>query len=314
MSDATLMKVPAMFYSMGGLWGGVESRLYPMPVMTSFVHETKGGIPYLKEAGVAMVARPEVDLTGVREFLVGFDPSLGFSTYLDDELSKERGAHLVKLAGQLCYMSFGPNRTKNVEIKKYLQHIKESGHGSVLEHVSYVFLIWGISRSVTHELVRHRVGIGYSQVSQRYVDGKVLRFVKRPEFEGDDELSERFESWIANSAREYDSRAASLARRFSSDQDFASLSKTDQRKRVNQAARSCLPNETEAPIIVSANVRTWRHLSEMRVSEPAEIEIRRAFFKVFLCLAMVEPSLFEDYEIIDLKNGTYAVKTPHRKV
>src|SRR5919202_4719305 len=60
----------------------------------------------------------------------------------------------------------------------YLSHIKESGHGSVLEHAVWNFLITGVSRSLTHELIRHRAGMGYSQLSQRYVDESVAEYVE----------------------------------------------------------------------------------------------------------------------------------------
>lgn len=303
----------SMFYKLGGelfhdAGGGV------FPAMHAGTLATPKGTPYLKEPGVVLINQPRVHLAGLGGFLAGFDESLDFMQYLDDEEPKERAGHLVKLCGQLCYLSFGPKRSKNVDLLKYLDHIKQSGHGSVLEHPSYTFLIYGIDRSVTHELVRHRVGVAYSQVSQRYVDGKVLRFVKRPEFEGDAELERHFESWIDSSVVEYDARAASLSRKMMSDPAFADRPKTDQRKAVNQAARSCLPNEAEAPIAVSLNVRALRHLSEMRVSKPADVLIRRAFFKVFLCLTMLEPILFSDYVIEEQKDGTHAVETPYRKV
>jgi len=83
------------------------------------------------------------------------------------------GAQLAKFAGQLCYLSFGAQRTRNSEAAKYLEHIKASGHGSVFEHVNYSLLLWGVSRAFTHELVRHRAGFGFSQVSQRYIAGRL---------------------------------------------------------------------------------------------------------------------------------------------
>ncbi len=86
------------------------------------------------------------------------------------------------------------------------------------------------------------------------------------------------------------------------------------RKKVRQAARSVLPNETEAPIVVTGNARTWRHFIEMRASEHAEIEIRALAVRVFLCLHQLDPVLFGDYALETLKDGTYAVSTEYRKV
>ena len=86
------------------------------------------------------------------------------------------GEHLVEVAGRVCYMSFAKPRPGGNNA--YIQHILEVGHGSVLEHAVWNFLITGVSRSFTHELVRHRAGMGYSQLSQRYVDESVAEYVE----------------------------------------------------------------------------------------------------------------------------------------
>ena len=78
------------------------------------------------------------------------------------------GERLAEFAGRLCYMS-QHNPAKRAT-REYLENIKKQGHGSVLEHANYSILLEGVSRSLTHELVRHRAGFAYSQLSQRYVD------------------------------------------------------------------------------------------------------------------------------------------------
>jgi thymidylate synthase (FAD) len=75
-----------------------------------------------------------------------------------------------------------------------------------------------------------------------------------------------------------------------------------------------LPNETEAPIVVTANARAWRHFIEMRADAHAEIEIRELAVRIFLCLQRTDPVLFDDYTIEQLPDGTYTVKTPFKKV
>jgi thymidylate synthase (FAD) len=283
------------------------------------------GVAFLRRPGAVLLAQPAICPGVLERFLRGFDADLRFSSYIDDfvfdngmgfrpSALAEDGPLLSKIAGQLCYLSFGPNRTMNAELDKYLTHIKESGHGSVLEHANYTFLLYGISRSLTHELVRHRVGVAYSQVSQRYVDGSKLRFVMRPETDGDPVAEAGFFAWIKAASDEYDRRAEELSRKMKNDPAFTQLPKTDQRKRVNQAARACLPNETEAPILVTMNVRTLRHLAEMRVSAAAEVEIRRAFLNVFLCMTQLAPAFFSDYTLEQLSDRTYATKTPWRRV
>jgi len=289
-----------------------------LPQVDSPVFRTQNGVPYLKAPGVALLGAKTCDLEGVGPFLRGFGPELELDQYLQDPDPLPPGAQLVKFAGQLCYMSMGPKRSWNKDAARYLRHILESGHGSVLEHADFTFLLFGISRSLTHELVRHRLA-SYSQVSQRYVSGRTLRFVERPEYAADEELHRRFEDRIEGLAAEYDSLATHLMQQ--QKQALAGLSgdelaarRTELRKAVNQCARSCLPNETEAPIVVTLNVRSIRHFFEMRAAKPAEVEIRRAAHAVFKVVKEVEPLFFADYEEQELPDGTVALSTSFRKV
>jgi thymidylate synthase (FAD) len=279
------------------------------------VYTTPGGVPYLQAPGVVVLARPHTNVAGVAGFLAGFDPALNFSAYLDDPTPLPDGAQLSKIAGQLCYMSFGPKRSMNAQAKRYFDNLKSSGHGSVFEHATFSLLLYGISRSVTHELIRHRVGFGYSQLSQRFVSGRMLRFVERPEYRADEQLHEQFLQRIERSADEY----AFLANRLLEMQQagvsiLSAEARTDLRKKVQQAARSVLPNETEAPIVVTGNGRAWRHVIEERASAHAEVEIRELAVRIFLCLRQVDPALFDDYTLEPLSDGTYIVKTEFEKV
>ena len=168
-----------------------------LPRVTARVYHTpRLDVPYLKSPGVALISLPHVDLSGCDDYLDNFGPELGFQEYLADPDPLPPAEQLVKYAGQQCYLSFGPKRSWNKDVAKYLTNIKQSGHGSVLEHAVFVFDVWGVSRSLTHELVRHRSGWGYSQLSQRYVDGSALRFVERPEYQGEPALHHRFEDNI----------------------------------------------------------------------------------------------------------------------
>ena len=285
------------------------------PVIDSQVFQTGTGVPYLKRPGVALIAKPAVNLSGMQLFLDGFDPRLGFKEYLTDPVSLPPAEYLAKVAGQVCYASYGSGRTKNKDADIYLKNIIESGHGSVLEHPNFSFLVWGISRSVSHEWVRHRAGKAYSQLSQRYVSGAVLRFVERPEYQNHPRLHLRFEKRIEAAALEYKEVADELlAAQKKGDQILSGERKTDLRKKVQQAARSVLPNETETVMAVTGNVRAWRHVINMRASEHAEVEIRQAAFEVFLCLALAAPILFSDFEVVELPDGTKSVKTNYPKV
>jgi thymidylate synthase (FAD) len=279
------------------------------------VYSTSGGTPYLSTPGVVVLARPQVNMSGMAGFLNGFDSSLNFSAYLDDPTKLPNGAQLCKVAGQTCYMSFGTKRTMNAQAKRYFDNLKSSGHGSVLEHAVFSLLLYGISRSVTHELVRHRAGFAFSQTSQRYVSGRVLRFVERPEYHTDEQLHAQFLHRIDRAAEEYSVLTSRLLEMQQSGAAILSAEeRTDLRKKVQQCARSVLPNETEAPIVVTANARAWRHFIEMRADAHAEIEIRELAVRVFLCLQRTDSVLFDDYTLEQLPDGTHTVKTPFKKV
>ena len=283
------------------------------PAIHSPVHHTRAGTPYLKSPGVVMLAKPQTNVASLAGFLEGFDPKLRFPEYLDDPTRLPDSSQLCKTAGQTCYMSFGIKRTTNENAAKYFERLTSAGHGSVLEHSNFSFLLYGISRSVTHELVRHR-HLGFSQVSQRYVSGSVLRFVERPEYQSEEGLHRLFEERADGAAAGYEAMANRLLERQEGGASMLSADyKTDARKKVQQTARSLLPNETEAPMVCTGNVRALRHVVEMRADAHAESEIRNLAVRIFLCLVTADPILFGDYEIGKLPDGTHTVKTEYRK-
>jgi thymidylate synthase (FAD) len=301
-------RAPELFETLGGTVAD------GFPAIHSAVYHTDRGTPYLRAPGVVMLARPRTNVAGLAGFLEGFDPELRFPEYLDDPTRLPDSTQLCKTAGQVCYASFGPRRTTNENAAAYIGRLTSAGHGSVLEHASFSFLLYGISRSVTHELVRHRAGVGFSQISQRFVSGGVLRFVERPEYQVDEELHRLFEERVDRAAAEYGEMADRLLDRQESGASMLTADyKTDARKKVQQTARSLLPNETEAPMVFTGNVRALRHIIEMRADAHAESEIRNFALRLFLCVVTADPILFGDYEIGELPDSTYTVTTEHRK-
>lgn len=270
------------------------------------VYETALGTKYLSRSRALVLAytQPAPGFSArISEFLSGFDESLGYSAGANDyeELHDPEMEHLMKFAGQLCYLSFNDKATKNADMGRYLGHIKESGHGSILEHGSVSFLFYGIDRGVTHEIVRHRAGFGFSQVSQRYVSGAALRFVMRPEYINHNRLRKEFQAWIDVSKMQYDKRAEFLLADMVSDGTDQMYTATERRKAVNQAARACLPNETEAPIVVTANLRGLRNFLEQRGSYGADRPIRDLAIRTFLEARKLAPTIFDDFEFLPLK-------------
>src|SRR5262249_17991600 len=144
-------------------------------------------------------------------------------------------------------------------------------HGSVLEHANYTILLEGVSRSLTHELVRHRAGFAFSQLSQRYVDESDASFVIPPAVIGGEALEQGWRAEIEQAQQAYTAMVERLMERYGWVAD-----RVHRRKMAREAARAVLPNATETKIVVTANARAWRTMLELRSSEGAELEIRRA--------------------------------------
>ena len=217
------------------------------------------------------------------------------------------GERLSEFAGRLCYMSQA-NPAKR-QTREYLENIKKQGHGSVLEHANYSLLLEGVSRSLTHELVRHRAGFAYSQLSQRYVDESEANFVVPPAIQGDEALESAWRAQVMEAQRTYVSLVEQLMQRYGWVAD-----KVHRRKMSREAARAVLPNATETKIVVTGNVRAWRTMLELRSSEGAELEIRQLAVKVLRALQHEAPGFFSDFEIYTADDRHEAARISYHKV
>jgi thymidylate synthase (FAD) len=280
-------------------------------------------IKIIRESSVYIVGRQVIDDGELDRFLADH----GVSWESDSVIAAEV---LTETAGRICYMSFAKPRPGGNAA--YLGHIKESGHGSVLEHAVWNLVFTGVSRSLTHELVRHRAGMGFSQLSQRYVDESVAEYVEPDVIATDPELHAIWLEAIGNVHRAYVDLATKLVpkvrARFIEDyrlgdgscysdgllERVADSSKTEIRKAARQAARSVLPNATETKIFVTMNARAARHFLEQRGSRHAEPEIRKLANKLFELMQIEAPNLFGDYTQTPLPDGTFEINTPCRKI
>jgi thymidylate synthase (FAD) len=217
------------------------------------------------------------------------------------------GERLAEFAGRLCYMS--QHNPANRSTRDYLENIKKQGHGSVLEHANYSLLLEGVSRSLTHELVRHRAGFAYSQLSQRYVDESVASFVVPPAVIGDEALESAWRAQVEGAQTAYVSLVAQLMERYGWVAD-----KVHRRKMAREAARAVLPNATETKIVVTGNARAWRTMLELRSSEGAELEIRRMAVTVLRVLVADAPGFFSDFEIYTAADRREAARVVYHKV
>lgn len=268
-------------------------------------------IRVLTEPEVYLIGKQVIDGTELDRFLTDH----GVSWQSDSEVAAEV---VTETAGRVCYMSFAKPRPGGNAA--YLHHIKEVGHGSVLEHGVWNFLFTGVSRSLTHELVRHRAGFGFSQLSQRYVDESVAEYVEPDIIAGDAELHALWLDAVQHAHAAYVKLAEKLNAKLADPAAAAAAmvppnaDRTTRRKTARQAARSVLPNATETKIFVTANARAIRHFLEQRGSAFAEPEIRKLSNKLLDVVAKDAPNLFSDYQKIPLPDGTFELTTPFKKV
>lgn len=268
---------------------------------------------------VYLVSCPAVHSPGVTAFLKAHN----VAEWTSD--AETPGDFLPEMAGRLCYMSYQSPRPGGN--KAYLKNILDVGHLSVVEHSNFGFVFAGVSRSLTHELVRHRAGLSYSQLSQRYVDESDVAFVIPPAFHASahyasgtprrfasveelieaTEIREPFYLW-------WDACSFALGlygdllHRLEADQSAGPLPSTERRKWARQTARSVLPNCTETKIFVTGNLRAWRHFLELRTSRHAEVEIRRLANIVYPILLQEAPHAMSGYQKTDLKDGTFELQ------
>lgn len=234
----------------------------------------------------------------------------GWTTDADDD-----HARLVELAGRSCYMSFGAGINKNVTRTRSGNHnyigqgILDTKHGSVLEHAYDTFALVGVSRIVTHELVRHSVGTGYSQESGRFVRVDDIRYYM-PEALSDDHLWDVYHDLVeaGHVADNFEWWAQGVRQRFvdGMEQAQASTSGLEQalgldhlkdfgkKKRLQSAIRRLAPNGMLNTIVMTGNHRAWRHIVSARTDGHAEEEIRLVQHMIFERLKVMHPAIYQD--------------------
>lgn len=197
------------------------------------------------------------------------------TTFLGESTPIEQ---LAEYAGRVCYMSQANPGKKTTGA--YLTHILEQAHGSVLEHGMISLLLEGVSRSLTHELIRHRVGTAVSQLSQRYVDASETAFVCPPIIQPN---TPAFQAWrfacleaLLRYTELADALEAQLRETMLAPMNPVGWgARKAHQKQVREAARAVLPNCVETKLVWSCNVRELRHVLLLRGGSGADPEIQQ---------------------------------------
>lgn len=274
-------------------------------------------VNWITEPKVMVLAASKIDdnrlmADRLNDYTDGWLGSFGFGTS-DLDIIPE-------FAGRVCYQSFKSRRPGGNE--SYIQHILQEGHGSVAEHSVVTLLITGVSRSLTHELIRHRAGTAFSELSQRYYDvtsGR-LGFVLPPDAIGNEVVTEAMTAEVESAIKKYDEISTLLTSQMSAkwmdahpEQKPSRADLTYIRKSARQAARAILPNCTETHIVMTGNLRAWRNIVEQRGSVHADKEIRRLACAIGNVMYSMAPNCFQDLRI-DLTDGFPSAGFEYRKV
>lgn len=236
---------------------------------------------------VDLIARTEIDLPTMEDtapaWVVDYENS-------DAEL-------LIEYAGRACYQSWeNPAGRTNAE---YIANIIGHAHFSVLEHGVVTFSVRGVSRALTHELVRHR-HLSFSQLSQRFVKLEDSSYVTPPALADilDVEIHDGVQSMFDQSetVREVLDEAYEAAK-LAYTQIVALLERRGvPRKQAREAARAVLPNMTSTDIVVTGNHRSWREFIHKRYSMHADAEIRELAQRVLILLKAECPNIYADID------------------
>jgi len=181
---------------------------------------------------------------------------------------------LIERAGRTSHLSFA-REGKDSE-KKFIKMLIRLGHQSVLEHACATFRISGVSRALTHQLVRHRL-CSYTQQSQRYVSELNFNYVEPKTIKNNKEAHHIFKEFMDSAMDTY--------------------SKLEEFGIKKEDARFVLPNAVCSEIVITANFREWRHILKLRGSPGAQWEIREMAVRILRVLKEYVPTVFFDFEI-----------------
>jgi flavin-dependent thymidylate synthase len=200
---------------------------------------------------------------------------------------------LGEFAGRACYESWERPNPKTATNEGYVANILDHEHYSVLEHASATFYIVDVSRSLTHELVRHR-HLSFSQRSQRYVDETNAPMVYPPALRVDHEFGWALDGAVAAAWNAYEQIVRYLTE-----------VRKMPRKEARQAARCILPNMTSTSIVVTGNHRAWREMLRKRWHVAADAEIRELAGVLLDQLRAIAPNTYQDFptQPIGTSNG-----------
>jgi|SRR3712207_1395419 len=199
---------------------------------------------------------------------------------------------VVAAAAKLCYSAVGidaiEEKLDDKSTEKFLDMLMSYGHESPVEHVCFTFAAEGISRSLTHQLVRHRIA-SYSQQSQRYVKLNQFEYIIPPAIENDEECKKLFINAMEDSQKTYDQLVEKLKKSYI---DNGMKERAAEKKSIEDA-RYVFPNACETKIVFTMNARSLMNFFRHRCCTRAQWEIRELADEMLKEVKKVAPTLFK---------------------
>jgi thymidylate synthase (FAD) len=239
------------------------------------------------------VARPAIDWNGIADF------EKQEAVWRRDPDAAEADL-LVELAGRLCYLSFGDLQSPKSNAE-YVANLIKQGHHSVLEHASWTLILTGVTRAFTHQLVRHRVGFSFSQLSQQYHTEETARFIEPSSVARDPERQLAWRAAVLQSHKAYVALISSARDNHTGNDQ---LSGRELRRAYRSAARSLLPAAIETKIALTANARAIRHFLSLRGGIEGDEEMRIVSARILQIVQDDAPALFADFRLERMADGS----------
>lgn len=212
------------------------------------------------------------------------------------------GEKLIASAAKLCYSAVGISQIEEEldqeAIGRFLTMLVDLGHESPIEHLSFTFGIEGVSRTLTHQLVRHRIA-SYSQQSQRYVKLDQFEYIIPPAIEEDEEAKRLFVEAMEKDQEYYDKITDVLYKKhYRSYMEAGKYKEKEARSKAEKEAiedaRYIFPNACETKIVFTMNARSLMNFFRLRTCERAQWEIRELAIEMLRKVKDVYPSLFKN--------------------
>ena len=265
---------------------------------------------FVTEPECVLVGKPIIEIEGVMKFLEEHNfvwPELEEKLDSMMSLGDDDAEWLIEASARQCYQSWGKSgeKFKGRSHEEHIKNLIDVGHLSCIEHANFTFAIWNVSRTLTHELVRHRIA-SFSQLSQRYCDSSSISFIVPSAIQ---ELAtidpDAYRTWVAHcekSRQLYEVLTTKLSEMYKNIDN-----KLERRKKARQASRSVLPGCAETKLNMTMNARELRHFIILRASAAAENEIRALAVKTFKIMNNNFPLLMYGLELTKLPDGTEGV-------